>query len=145
MTPLPLTASVAIEPAASEAFSVLECDPGDAHLCPKEERVLAMKHYRQSLKFVSYHGITSREQQEQDCTMESEKSTAKGNSSTGHTLTNRPWYHRVCSTTPNSKGWTGASVHPGLQSGAKGEGAADRVGDKLQHVTEALQLAAEQN
>lgn len=39
MTPIPLTAPMVIEPAASEAFSVLECDPGDAHLLsPKEKK-----------------------------------------------------------------------------------------------------------
>lgn len=90
MTPIPLTATMDIGPAASEAFSVLECDPGDAHLLsPKEERVFAMEQHRQSLEFVSYHGITTSEKQEQDCTMEMDKSTAKGNSNTDHTLTNR--------------------------------------------------------
>lgn len=142
MTPIPLTVTMTVEPAASEAFLVLECDPGDAHpLSPKEERVLALKQHRQSLKFVSYHGITTREQQEQDCTMESDKSTAKGSSTTDNTLTNRARYHRVCSTTPNIRDEPAPGSTRGLQPGAKGEGGADRVGDKLQQVTEGLQLA----
>ncbi|KAF4796602.1 hypothetical protein TURU_083103 [Turdus rufiventris] len=144
MTPIPLTVTMAIEPAASEAFSVLECDLGDARLLsPKEERVLAIRQHRQSLKLLSYHGITTREQEEKDCIMELDKSTAKGSSSTGHTPTNRALHHRVCSTTPNIRDEPDPGSAQGLQSGAKGEGDADRVGDKLQHMAEGLHLATE--
>lgn len=144
MTPIPLTATMAIEPAASEAFSVLECDLEDAHLLsPKEERVLAIRQHRQNMKLLLYRGITTREQQEQDCIMELDKSTAKGSSSTGHTLTNRARYHRVCSTTPNIRDEPEPGSTQELQSGAKGEGAADRVADKLQHMAEGLHIATE--
>lgn len=124
-------------------FSTGAWPRGCSSLSPKEERVLAMEQHRQSLKLVSYHGITTREQQAQNCTTELEKSTAKGNSSIDHDLTKRPWYHRVCRITPNKRDELGPGSTRGLQSGAKGEGAADIVGDKLQHVTEGLQLATE--
>lgn len=75
--------------------------------------------------------------------MELDKSTAKGSSSTGHTPTNRALYHRVCSTTPNIRDEPEPGSAQGLQSGAKGEGDADRVGDKLQHMAEGLHLATE--
>lgn len=71
--------------------------------------------------------------------MELDKSTAKGSPSTGHTPTN----HRVCSTTPNIRDEPEPGSAQGLQSGAKGEGDADRVGDKLQHMAEGLHLATE--
>lgn len=105
MTPIPLTVSMVIEPAASEAFPVLECDPGDAHLLsPKEKKsacneaaqtkpevgVLSWDYIWRAARTGLYHGVR--------------QINSKGKSSTDHTLSNRPQYHGVCRATPNNKG-----------------------------------------
>lgn len=144
MTPIPLTVTMAIEPAASEAFSVLECDLGDAPLLsPKEERVLAIRQHRQSLKLLSYHGITTRDRKKRIVLWSWTNQQPRAAPAQVIPPTNRALHHRVCSTTPNIRDEPEPGSAQGLQSGAKGEGDADRVGDKLQHMAEGLHLATE--
>lgn len=75
--------------------------------------------------------------------MEPDKSTARANpaqiipSVTGHNTMGSVEQHLTIRDEP------GPGSTQGLQSEAKGEEVADRVGDKLQHVTEGLQLATE--